>query len=94
MNSLASPLKKSDKINHIFDCKDYMGNTTNHFRSRWDNYKSFVRKAESSNMENVKQKFFQSHFLQSDPQGFLKIVLVRLISKTQASEEGRGNFTG
>ena len=27
---------------------------------------SDVRKAESGNIENVKQKFLQSHFLQSD----------------------------
>ena len=73
MNSLASPLKKSDKINHIFDCKDYMGNTTNHFRSRWDNYKSFVRKAESSNMENVKQSFFKVTFYKVIPKVFLKL---------------------
>ena len=35
-------------------------------------------------MENVKQKFLQSHFSQSDHQGFLKNVEVRLIDKTQA----------
>ena len=37
-------------------------------------------------MENVKQKFLQSHFLQRDHQGFLKDVEVRSIDKTQASD--------
>ena len=79
--------KKTYKINHSFGCNDkcliyllsckscgkqYVGNTTGHFRSRSNNYKSDVRKAESGDMENVKQKFLQSHFLQRDHQGFLK----------------------
>ena len=34
-------------------------------------------------MENVIQNFLQSHFLQSDHQGFFKVVEVRLIDKTQ-----------
>ena len=53
--------KKTYKINHSFDCNDkcliyllrckscgkqYVGNTTNHFRSRWNNYKSDVGKAQ------------------------------------------------
>ena len=33
-------------------------------------------------MENVKQKFLQSQFLQRDHQGFLKDAEVRLIDKT------------
>ena len=37
-------------------------------------------------MENVKQKFLQSYFLQRDHQGFLKDVEVRLIDKTQVSD--------
>ena len=92
---------KTYKINHSFDCNDkcliyllsckscgkqYVGNTIDHFRSRWNNYKSDVRKAESGDMKNVKQKFLQSHFLQRDHQGFLKDVEVRLTDKTQASD--------
>ena len=76
--------KKTHKINHSFDCNDKcliyllsckscgkqtVGNTTDHFRSRWNNYKSHARKAESGNMEDVKQKFLQSYFLQRDRQG-------------------------
>ena len=58
------------KLNSVIPLR----NTTDRFRSRWNNHKRDVRKAESSNMENVKQKFLQSHFLQSDHQDFLKDV--------------------
>ena len=43
-------------------------------------------------MENVKQKFFQSNFLQRDHHGFLKDVEVRLIDKTQASDPTKSAF--
>ena len=43
-------------------------------------------------MENVKQKFFQSHFLQRDHRGFHKDVEVRLIDKTQASDSTKTEF--
>ena len=56
-----------------------------YFRSRWNNYKS-------DDMENVKQKFLQNHFLQRDFQGFLKDVEVRLIDKTQASDPTKWEF--
>ena len=62
-------------------CKQYVGNTTDHFRSRWNNYKSDVRKAESGDMENVKQNH-----------GFHKDVEVRLIDKTQASDPTKSEF--
>ena len=94
-------------MNHSFDCNDkcliylsnckscgkqYVGNTTDHFRSRRNNYKSDGRKAESGDMGNVKQKFLQSYFLQCDHQGFLKYVEVRLIDKTQISDLTKGEF--
>ena len=68
--------KKTHKINHSFDCNDkcliyqlrckscskqYAG-ITNHFRTRWNNYKS-------NESGNVKQKPLQSNFLQRDHQG-------------------------
>ena len=99
--------KKTYKINHSFDCNDkclicllsckscgkqYVGNTTDHFRSRWNHYKSDIRNAESGDMENVKQKFLQSHFLQRDHQGFLQAVEVWLIDKTQASDPTKREF--
>ena len=46
----------------------------------------------SGNMEIVKQKFLQSHFLQRDHQGFLKDLEVRLIDKTQASNPNKREF--
>ena len=64
----------------------HVGKITDHFRSRWVNCKNDVRKAESGNMKNVKQKILQSHFLQCDHQGFLKDVEVRLTDKTQSSD--------
>ena len=96
--------KNTFKINDSFNCNDkcliylfscktfgkqYTGKTTDHFRSRWNNYKSEARKAESGNMENVKQKFLQSHFLQSDQKGFLKDVEVRLIEKAQGFNQNK-----
>ena len=45
-----------------------------------------ARKAENGYMENVKQMFLQSHFLQGDHKGFLEDVEVRLIDKTQGSD--------
>ena len=95
------------KINHSFDCNDKcliyllsckscgkqdVGNTTDHFRSRWNNCKSDVKKAESGNIENVKQKFLQSCFLQRDHQGFPKDVEVRLIDQMQASDPTKREF--
>ena len=43
-------------------------------------------------MENIKQKLYQSHFLQGDHQGFLKYVEVWLIDKTQASDPTKREF--
>ena len=43
-------------------------------------------------MEEIKQKFLQSHFLQLDHQGFLKDVEVRLTDKTQASDPTKKEF--
>ena len=99
--------KKTYKINHSFDCNDncliyllsykacgkqYIGNTKDQFRSRWNNQKSDVRKPESDNVENLKQKFLQSHFLQSDHQVFLKDGEVWLIDKTQTSDPAKKEF--
>ena len=72
--------------------KQYVGDTIDRFRSRWNNYNSDVRKVESGDMKNVKQKFLQSHFLQRDQQGFLKDVEVRLFDKTQASDPTKREF--
>ena len=51
-----------------------------------------ARKAENSVMENVKQKFLQSQFLQDDRKGFLEDVEVRLIDKTQGSDHTKREY--
>ena len=43
-------------------------------------------------MENVKQKFLQSHFLKQDRKGFLKDVEVRLIDKTKGYDPTKREF--
>ena len=68
--------------------KQYTGKTTNHFRSRWNKYKSEARKAESGNIENVKHKYLQSHFSQPDH----KDLEVRLIDKTESSDPTKREF--
>ena len=51
-----------------------------------------ARKAESGDMENVKQKFLQSHVLQDDHKGFLEDVEVRLIDKTNGSDPTKREY--
>ena len=51
-----------------------------------------VRKTESADMKNVKQKFLQSHFLLGDRQGFLQDVEARLIDKTQGSDSTKQEY--
>ena len=51
-----------------------------------------ARKAENGEMENVKQKFLQSHFLQDDQKGFLEDVEVRLIDETQGSDPTKREY--
>ena len=55
---------------YLFSCrtwgKQYTGKTTDRFRYTWNNDKMEARKAESGDMENVKQNFLQSSFLQDD----------------------------
>ena len=97
--------KKTYKINHSFDCnekcliyllsckscgKQYVGNTTDHFRSRWNNYKSDVGKAHKV----VTWKMWNKSFYKviSYDQGFLKDVEVRLNDKTQASDPTKREF--
>ena len=45
-----------------------------------------ARKTENGDMENVKRKFLQNHFLQDDHKDFLENVEVRLSDKTQCSD--------
>ena len=43
-------------------------------------------------MENVKQQFLQSHFLQQNHKVFFKYVEVRLIDKTNGSDPAKREF--
>ena len=58
--------------------KQFIGNTTNNFRSRRNNHKSDVRNTENGSMENVKQTLLENLFLKSDHQDFLEEEKVRL----------------
>ena len=51
-----------------------------------------ARKADNGNMENVKQTFLQSHFLQGDEKGFLEDVEVKLIDKVQGSDPAKREY--
>ena len=51
-----------------------------------------ARKADNGNMENVKQTFLQSHFLQDDHKVFLDDVEVRLIDKAQDSDPAKREY--
>ena len=51
-----------------------------------------ARKTENGDMENVKQKFLQNHFLQDDHKGFLEDVEVRLIDKTKCSDPTKWDY--
>ena len=66
--------------------KQCIGNTSDHFRSRWNNHKSDVRNVENGNMENVKQTLLENLFFQSDHQGFLEEGKVRMTDKMQTSD--------
>ena len=66
--------------------------TNHHFRGRWNNHKSNVRKVESGTIENVKQTFLQSLLLQNDDQGFLEDEEVMLTRKTQASHPTKREY--
>ena len=51
-----------------------------------------ARKAENGDMENVKQNFLQSHFLQDDHKSFLEDVDVRLIDNSQGSDATKQEY--
>ena len=89
----------SFKINHKFNCnnkclvylatckicnKQYTGQTTDTFRSRWNNYKSNSRKFDKN--EKCMQECLYSHFESEGHNVFLEDVLTTLINKTDGSD--------
>ena len=90
---------ESFKINHKFNCNDkclvylatckicnkqYTGQTTDSFRSRWNNYKSKSRKFDRN--EKCMQEYLYSHFASEGHNGFLEDVSIALIDKTDGSD--------
>ena len=87
------------KINHKLDCNSrclvylltckvcniqYVGQTTDQFRKRWNNYKQCARKA-ADNKPHM-QAHFHSHFLSEGHSGFEVDCDIRLIDKTDSSD--------
>ena len=90
--------QRSYKINHSFDCnekcliylltcnccqKQYVGQTVDIFRNRWNNYKDNARKFDRG--EHCMQKHLYEHFTLPGHSGFLHDVSVTLIDKTDPS---------
>ena len=86
-------------INHKFDCNirclvylltcrkctiQYVGQTMDQFRSRWNNYKSDSRKY--SRGDSCMQQHLFNHFCTSGHAGFLDDVSITFIDKTDPSD--------
>ena len=94
------------KINHALNCDDkcviyllncnkcnkqYVGETTNNFRYRWNNYRCNARKFERK--ERCMQEHLFRHFEENGHQGFLQDISITLIDKTDGSNpRKRENF--
>lgn len=91
--------KRVFKINHRLNCDDkcliylltckkcgiqYVGQTTDKFRYRWNNYKSCYRKA-CKGIE-VPQQHLHEHFLSENHGGLEEDVEITLIDKTDSSD--------
>ena len=90
--------QRSYKINHSFDCnekcliylltsncyhKQYVRQTVDIFRNKWNNYKNNVRKFDRG--EHCMQRHFYEHFILPGHSGFLQDVSITLIDKTDTS---------
>ena len=93
---------ESFKINHNLNCDDncviylltckccgkqYVGETTNEFRLRWNNYKSNDRK--NARNEACMQEHLVEHFKSEGHSGFLGNVSITLIDKTDGKDPKR-----
>ena len=94
----------SFNINHRFDCnercliclitcnrclKQYVGQTANEFRQRWNNYKDKARTFVRG--EHCMQRHLYEHFYLPGHSGFLSDVSVTLINKTSPKDPKRGD---
>ena len=90
---------ETHKINHQFNCnskcliylltckqclKQYVGQTIDDFRFRWNNYKDNNRKYQRS--ETCMQEHLFRHFLSSGHNGFLNDVSITFIDKADPSD--------
>ena len=86
-------------MNHQLNCHDkclvylltcracgiqYVGQTTDKFRYRWNNYKACYRRACKG--AEMRQKHLHEHFMGEDHQGLEKDVEITLIDKTDTSD--------
>ena len=91
--------EESFKINHKFNCnnkclvylatcnicnKQYTGQNTYSFRSRWNNYQSKSRKFDRN--EKCMQEYLYSHFESEGHSSFLEDVSIAPIDKTDGSD--------
>ena len=99
-DSFASSVAKEEyKINHSFNCnekyliylltckvclKQYVGQTVDEFRLRWNNYKSNNRKHQR--LEPCMQEHLFEHFNEEGRHGFLEDVSITFIDITDPSE--------
>ena len=65
-------------------CKQYVGQTVDEFRRRWNNYKSNDRKFQR--LEPCMQEHLFSHFSMAGHDGFLNDVSITFIDKTDPSD--------
>ena len=75
----------------MISCKvcseEHVGSTTDRFRFRWNNYKSFQRKAERG--EDSTQKYLHEHFLSEGHNGLINDVEILFIDKTHPTDPTR-----
>ena len=64
--------------------KQYVGQTTDKFRLRWNNYKTCQKKAMSNRAHT--QAFFHSHFLSEKHHGLINDCNIVIIDKTNRAE--------
>ena len=96
---LTAQLQVKHIINHKFNCngkclvylltcncckKEYVGQTVDEFRFRWNNYKSNCRKHQRG--ETCMQQHLHEHFCSSNHNCFISDVSVTFIDKTDPSD--------
>ena len=103
----SSTTDESFKINHKLNCKDhcliylltckcsgkqYVGETSDEFRFKWNNYKSNDKK--NARNEACKQEHLFEHLKSEGHSGFLGNVSKTLIDKTDGKDPKKEKITG